>query len=199
MSKNITRVIFTVLVLLIVAGIGGVFVYNKYFSDQKNLDNFAIAYSQFRNSEYDAGITVYLPIIDFSKENCPEEMCGKPNFFSSLSGALDFKETPEYRVTNAKLAIDYYHNYNLKAFDQFDNDISKLNLNVSKLIVTANAIKDYENRSFAIKIAEQARDIENKYQKIREDEYDVFTAQVSVLNSLINNNGGITNLYEFKR
>lgn len=178
-----------VAIVIIMLSTGSLFFYFK----NKKLDDFSHAYTEYKNAEWESSVNSYVPMVDFSKDECTSSMCGKDNFYSSLNKALDFHASAESRVENSNLAILYYSKFNKKAVDAFSVSNGDLNTKVQKLIETANSITDEDNKKIALKIANEARLTQNDYDNLYSNEYDQFSARLSFLDDLIKNNGEIVN------
>ena len=168
------------------------------FADEPNLESFSLAFTRFRDAKHDLDVSDYLLMADFKtltaglKDLTGEEgyrsstVCCFPDF---LPKAVDLKQTNEYRKTNAQRALAVYNKMIRTVLDDFNRGIGVLDEAVFSLFETAGSIRNHEYRDEALAIAQQARDVHQKYEKMRELIGDGFDTRIDLLQKVVASEG----------
>lgn len=170
-----------------------VFLFSSKFSERNKIERFSSGFKNYQQVISDVSVASLLAIVDYSKDTCPEEYCGKDNFFSYLQKAIDFQDSNSNRAKNARLAIQSYET-NQRFLDNFDSKNDQLDKNISEMLEIASSLKDVESREEALLLVKEMRSLYQIYEKLRVNEFSIFAIQRELLEKMVKENGAIPDL-----
>lgn len=186
----------SVLTLIIIGGVS--FFLLGQAEEKGKLKTFSRDFTEYQRLVSEVSVSALLPIVDYSKDKCAEDYCGKDNFFSYVQKSIDFQETNSYRAKNAQLATDNY-TLNQDLLDRFDSKNSDLDMQVARMLELSSSIKDSGNREVAMSIVKDMRSLQAIYEKLRINEFSIFAVQRELLEKLVKENGVIPDLAFLKK
>jgi hypothetical protein len=160
--------------------------------DSEVLDRLSRSYSSFLDTEENAEVASYIPLIS-SEEN--------PNnqFWAHLNAALNTAASNAARVQSASACIAAYNGVVGSYVDHFSDEIQNLDRAVLDLIETANAVHNHEYRiheyrNGALEVARAAREVQINFASMYELLVGRFGVQRSTMERLMGNGGDVVTL-----
>jgi hypothetical protein len=190
--------------LIVLIGVSVLFIifFNLYNPENKKLNNFSVAYSNYQKIEgASLNNSVIIMMISGDFPECTNNvLCGENTFYPLFGKALDFSTTPTSRVKSAQSAISFYDSTAKEVLDNFNQHNNELKEKSLKLVEVANSLKEGEPRDVALKIAKESTSLRESYEKAYYTYNSIFSSRLAVLNYLVKHGGTILNsdFNEFK-